>query len=393
MFHLFFFVLYEKTRVFRARLCPIPLMSGSENTGRFMKLLHSQKIFAILLCLAAILVLAGCNMPNQEVESSGLDVTQAYQTVEAQLTQAVAQTPVLTSSPELPNPAEPDEPEELTPLPATVAPAEPEEPTLSPTPETRCDQAAAAYPKIDITIEDDTKMVPGQGFTKTWRVVNVGTCTWTLNYEVVWFSGEQLAVSGSFPLDMSAAPNQSIDISVDMTAPAEPGTYQSNWKLRNPGGDLFGIGPIGESPFWVRIEVVEIATATPTPTPTATATTVVQASGPVTLVISDTLDLDNLLINSGSADLMYQSTGGDPPQHQLVPLGSVLLGIFSDVQPALAECQAASMGAVPLTVENLASGTYVCYRTDLGLPGWARFDVLNPDDGTLGLEILTWSLP
>lgn len=358
-----------------------------------MKLLYSHKLFAILLCLAAIFVLASCNMPSQEVESSGLDVTQAYQTVEAQLTQAVAQTPVLTSTSELSNPAEPDDPEEPTLPPATVAPAEPEEPTLSPTPETRCDQAAAAYPKIDITIDDDTKMVPGQGFTKTWRVVNVGTCTWTLNYEVVWFSGEKLTASDSLPLVMSVAPNQSIDISVDMTSPAEPGTYQSNWKLRNPDGELFGIGPIGESPFWVRIEVVEIATVTPTPTPTATATTVVQASGPVTLVISDTLDLDTLLVNSGNVDLMYQASGGDPPQHQLVPMGSVLLGVFGGVQPALSECQAASIGAVPLTVENLTPGTYLCYRTDLGLPGWARFDALNPNDSTLGLEILTWSLP
>ena len=63
-----------------------------------------------------------------------------------------------------------------------------------------------------------------------------------------------------------------MEISVDMVGPAKAGTFQSNWKLRNAGGVLFGIGPNGDAPFWVRIVVVQKETRTPTATPTITLT-------------------------------------------------------------------------------------------------------------------------
>jgi hypothetical protein len=224
-------------------------------------------------------------------------------------------------------------------------------------------------------------------------VVNVGTCTWTTDYDIVFFSGELMSASPSLPMSVTVPPNQSVDLSVDMIAPNEAGTFQGNWKLRNADGELFGIGPGGESPFWVRIKVVGVTTETPTPTPTSTPTTVVQASGSVTLVISDTLDLDNLLINAGGPDLRFWTTIIDPPQHQLLPLGGVTLGIYGGVQPSLADCQAGSLAVVPIILDDLAMGTYLCYRTDLGLPGWARLDSFDPNAGTITLEILTWKLP
>jgi hypothetical protein len=179
-----------------------------------------------------------------------------------------------------------------------------------------------------------------------------------------------------------------------MSAPSEPGTYQSNWKLRNADDELFGIGPNGESPFWVRIIVIEGATSTPTFTPTITATPVVQVSGSVTLTPADALDLDNNQINSGGEDLIYEGVGSeDEPQHQLAPQGRSLLGVFGEAQPTLAQCQEATLTGSPLVVEDLSLGSYLCYRTNLGLPGWAYLNDFNSEDATLTLEILTWSLP
>jgi hypothetical protein len=51
-------------------------------------------------------------------------------------------------------------------------------------------------------------------------------------------------------------PGEQVDIAVDMRAPDESGSYQGNWKLLNPFGQLFGIGPKGDAPFWVRISVI-----------------------------------------------------------------------------------------------------------------------------------------
>ena len=349
------------------------------------------KVYLTFIWGVILIFLVSCNMPVAETVQPGMDVTQAYQTVEAQLTQAVVQTQVqiATSTPTV------DE-ANSTRTPEIALPTLPIGATASLTPQKGCDQAAAAYPKIDITIDDDTEMAPGQAFTKIWRVVNAGSCTWTVNYTVVWFSGEQLSAPASVPVNFNIAPEQTFDISVDMIAPLEPGTYQSNWKIRNANGDLFGIGPIGEAPFWVRIKVVSAGTAGPTLTPTQVVTPSptpgIQASGSVTLKVNDYLDLDELLVNAGG-DLIFQSTSDDPIKHQLVPLASTAFAVFGGAQPSLSDCQAMGLVASPVTVDGLAIGTYLCYKTDRGRLGWSRITAFDATAGTITLNILTWDLP
>lgn len=320
-------------------------------------------------------------MPVRAVQPSSLDITQAYQTVQAQLTQANV-TPSVQPGNDPPTATNED--------PSTLGPTQP---SVTSTLKARCDQAAAAYPKIDISIDDDTDMMPGEKFTKIWRVVNVGTCTWMPDYDIVFFSGEQMLAPASISLIASVPPNQSVDFSVDMVAPSQPGKYQGNWKIRNTDGLLFGIGPDGESPFWVRIKVLEVATKTPAPSPTSTSTVPAQADGPATMVISDTLDLDNLLVNAGGVDLVYTKTANDPPQHQLTPIGNVTLGFYGGTQPTLGDCLDTSLADTPITLNELALGSFLCYQTDLSLPGWVRIDAFDPDAGTLTLQVFTWKLP
>jgi hypothetical protein len=357
-----------------------------------LQLPYFSKITLIILVL---FLLAGCKMPGKDTAVSEIDVTQAFQTVEARLTEAVAQTPTLTISPEPGPPTISDTPTPTLPSEITSTTTPTEDSTVStntPAPAEGCDQAAAGYPKIDITIDDDTEMTPGQAFTKIWRVVNVGTCTWTTDYDIVFFSGELMGAPSSFPLNATVAKDQSVDLAIDMVAPAASGTYQGNWKIRNAAGVLFGIGPGSESPFWVRIKVVSTTTATTTPTPTSTSTAVVQASGSVTLSVNDTLDLDTLQVNGGGPDLKFRTTLIDPRQ-ELMPLVAVTMGVYGGSEPNLANCQAANLGSAHIILDNLSTGTYLCYRTDLGLPGWARFDGFDSNTGALILQILTWKLP
>jgi hypothetical protein len=354
--------------------------------------MKSSRIFPIILVLLISLViplLVGCNMPGREFGTKGIDVTQAYQTVQARLTQAVAQIPIETAS----QTTTPQSAEVAMQTPENTATTGSEGPTETLSSETRCNQAAAAYPKIDITIDDDTEMAPGEEFVKIWRVVNVGYCTWTADYAIVFFSGELMDAPTSLPLSTSVPPNQSVDLSVDMIAPDEAGKYQGNWKLKNAGGELFGIGPSGESPFWLRIQVVSAATPSPTISPTTTPTIAVQVNGQITLVISDTLDLDNLLLNTNGSDLAYRTMETEPPQHQLIPFESVIMGVMGDVQPGLSDCQDAELANNTVTLDDLAVGTFLCYRTDLGLPGWASIDGFDPEAGTVTLGIFTWKLP
>lgn len=107
----------------------------------------------------------------------------------------------------------------------------------------------------DVTIPDGTYINAGAPFTKTWRLKNVGSCTWTTGYSLVFASGEQMGSTTSVSFPTTVAPGQTIDISVNLTAPLSGGTYRSYWQFRNASGSLFGIGYSYSSPWWVEIKV------------------------------------------------------------------------------------------------------------------------------------------
>jgi hypothetical protein len=76
--------------------------------------------------------------------------------------------------------------------------------------------------------------------------------------------GEGILGPDSVPLSRPAAPGQTIDLSVALTAPDELGTYRINWQISNASGQPFGIGGLVEEAFWVQIVVAE-PVATPVP--------------------------------------------------------------------------------------------------------------------------------
>ena len=113
---------------------------------------------------------------------------------------------------------------------------------------------AAAFVE-DVSIADGTIIGAGDGFTKTWRVRNVGSCAWSTSYSLVFVSGDRLDAPSSVRMPGSVAPGQYIDLSVDMNAPDSNGSYQGYWKLRDPSGNIFGNGSQAQTPFWVDIKV------------------------------------------------------------------------------------------------------------------------------------------
>ena len=113
----------------------------------------------------------------------------------------------------------------------------------------------------DVTFPDDTKIDVNAAFTKTWKLKNVGSCTWTSGYEVVFASGDQMGGPASQQLTSgTVAPNQTIDVSVDLHAPGSAGTYKGNWKLREPGGAVFGLST---GAFWVQVKAVQVVVELP----------------------------------------------------------------------------------------------------------------------------------
>lgn len=254
-----------------------------------------------------------------------------------------------------------------------------------------CDRAVPGIP-IDVTVPDGTRFKPGEPFTKVWRVHNAGNCAWTKEYAVIWFSGDLMGASREQFLSTEVMPGQTIDLAVDMIAPDQPGTYQGNWKLRNAHGDLFGIGPSGVSPFWVRVEVIAVSTPTPLPEPIETTTPWVFTGGQVTLFLTDGIDLDTGLMNNGKSDDLkfLQGAGGIL---LLSPQNGASMAVYNRQAPLETDCAAINLSEQGIPVNKLEDGIHLCYRSDRGLPGFIRIDSINLPKNQIFLEYLTWSLP
>jgi hypothetical protein len=246
-------------------------------------------------------------------------------------------------------------------------------------------------------------MDPGESFTKIWRLQNTGTCTWTSEYTISFFSGSPMSAPQMLNLLENVEPGSTVDLAVDMVAPTAGGLYQGNWKLQNSSSDWFGIGPLGDSSFWVQIQVIapptptETATSTPTPTPTETPTLTPtptsDAGEGLTLVIpvGSLIDLENRILASGSeeANLRYEITAGAGGElRQLVPLDETQLEWLGATTPVPGDCLDGS--SEPLVLNSLTAGDYLCYRTPDGIHGWARFGGFSAADNALTLELFNW---
>ncbi len=98
------------------------------------------------------------------------------------------------------------------------------------------------------TVPDGTQKDAGQHFAKTWRVKNTGSCTWNSGYRLVFVAGDKMGGPTSQALAQDVRPGESIDLIVDLTAPASNGEYRGTWKLQSNEGEQFGN-------YWVLIRV------------------------------------------------------------------------------------------------------------------------------------------
>jgi len=107
----------------------------------------------------------------------------------------------------------------------------------------------------DVTYPDGSEVAAGATFVKTWRIQNMGTCTWVGGYAMVFHSGERMGGQSPVTIQQAVPPGGYTNISVTLTAPTQAGTYRGNWILQAPDGELFGWDPNPDLPFWVEIVV------------------------------------------------------------------------------------------------------------------------------------------
>jgi hypothetical protein len=216
----------------------------------------------IWLATVLVLVLTACGPSDAELTPTatpvdvGMIQTQAVRAFSSQLTATALAAPTATFT--------------STPTSAPLVLATSGTPTLSAAAtQVLCDNSAFV---TDVTIPDGTVMTPGQTFTKTWKVQNSGTCTWTATYVLGFGYGNQMGGTAT-PIGKTVEPGQQAEISITLTAPSTAGDYTSVWRLFNDADTPFGT---------VLTAVIKVSggsatattgpTATPSPTPTETPT-------------------------------------------------------------------------------------------------------------------------
>lgn len=257
-------------------------------------------------------------------------------------------------------------------------PEEEETPTPEPVIEACTDRIAFI---MDVTIPDDSEIEAGAAFTKTWRLRNDGTCTWEPSYDLVFHHGDHMSAASAVALTGAVMPGQIVDLSIDMVAPADPGTYQGFWMLRNGENVLFGLGAGGDVAFWAKIVVPEESGETVfipqlLAQPLVLIDLFVSNGTDQTLMDSGCFDLDDgSIVSCGSveADFRYNADltiGGWPPvpheTHDLDPLYSASFGEYGAAKPTGSDCQALSLGGGDIDLDH----TYYCYQTTDGKYGY-----------------------
>ncbi|HJR81827.1 MAG TPA: NBR1-Ig-like domain-containing protein [Anaerolineales bacterium] len=137
-------------------------------------------------------------------------------------------------------------------LPTQIPPtASPTSDPLTPSPTPSCHDEAVFVE--DVTYPDNTHLQAGEEFTKTWKLQNTGTCTW-IDYTIAFVSGDRMEALESVSVPETEA-QSTVDVSIDLVAPSEDGSYIGNFELRDAEGNSI---PLGVEPtFWVRIVVGE----------------------------------------------------------------------------------------------------------------------------------------
>ena len=208
-----------------------------------------------------IVFLSACG--GQPTTSPDAFYTQAAETMEVARTQtalAVTNTPIGGSTPFEPPTLEPTNTplitSTFTPGAATNTPLKLNTPV--PTMGGVCDNASFID---DVTIPDGTEVLAGSTFVKTWRFKNLGPCTWTTSYKLVYSYVSDTGKNGIFTppgpvaFPENAVPGEEIDISVTLTAPTKADTYQVVFVLQNDKGYSIPITNTGTYEFYVLFVV------------------------------------------------------------------------------------------------------------------------------------------
>ena len=196
----------------------------------------------------------------------------------------------------------------------------------------------------DVTIPDDTFVPAGEIFTKTWRFKNSGTCHWT-GYTINFLTGDRMNAPDSAPIPDTVA-GSTVDISLELTAPTENGSYSGYFTLKDADGESINIGT--EKTFWLKI-IVGDGKKSPTTTPGA-------SSGGSSENTTSVTASCNFSENAGYVGQIESLINGERQKNGLPPL------TINSLLTRAAQNHAADMACSSLLSHTGSDGSYVNSR-------------------------------
>jgi DNA-binding CsgD family transcriptional regulator len=136
-------------------------------------------------------------------------------------------------------------------------------PTITPEPTATTGATQASVSAADIShfvsenYPDGTKVEKGATFTKTWKLQNNGSTTWTTDYSLVVTDsfhplGKNLNEPYQIMLPKSVSPGETVEVSADFKVPDTDGIYEVHYKLQNANGQtVSGDGSV----VWLKVVV------------------------------------------------------------------------------------------------------------------------------------------
>ena len=237
---------------------------------------------------------------------------------------------------------------------------------------------------------------PADSFQVDWPLKNTGTCIWTPDYTLTLINGDQMSATSPIALTSTVVPGDSVTVSVQMTAPSQPDSYVSFWKLQDENGQVFGMSSPQDAPLRVKIEVVQSGNNPSNPAVIAVPEIAVTLPNTLNNGVGETMLVDQCFdlvegdeVSCGDPDADIKYTYSSVIGGYLRGINGSLFSNSYESAPSESTCEGESFYGMPVLLGS--GGKYLCIETEYN--GDTVYGWVNPtshNSGGLTFNYLLW---